>query len=76
MKCIKGKGGETYQVKAKEIEDLSGVIFLQDLLQGIFDESREGLRRVLQSVAHEVVKGSSLRRVTHEGARLTFLCRR
>lgn len=66
----------TYQVQTKEVEDLSGVIFLQDLLQGILDEAREGLRRVLQSIPHEVVQGGSLRRVAHQGARLTSPCRR
>lgn len=63
----------THQVKTQEVEDLPGVVLLQDLLEGVFDEAGEGLRRVLQGVAHEVVQGDALGRVAHQGAGLASL---
>lgn len=65
----------THQVQTQEVEDLPGVVLLQDLLERVFDEAGEGLRRVLQGVAHEVVEGDALGRVAHQGARLALLGR-
>lgn len=50
----------THQVQTQEVEDLPGVVLFQDLLEGVFDEAGEGLRRVLQGIAHEVVERDAL----------------
>ena len=59
-----------YQVETEEVEDLPGVILLQDLLEGLFDEAREALGGVLQGVAHEAVEWGALGGVAHQGALL------
>lgn len=69
----KNKQLPTHQVETQEVEDLSGVILLQDLFQGVFDESWKGLGCVLQGVTHEIVERCPFRGVTHQGALLTFL---
>lgn len=61
----------TYQVETQEVEDLPGVVLLQDLFEGLFDEARQRLRRVLQGVPHEVVQGRPFRRITHQRALLS-----
>lgn len=59
--CVLSSGLSTYQVETQEVEDLSGVVFLQDLFQRVFDEPWEGLRCVLQGVTHEVVQRGPFR---------------
>lgn len=65
----------TYQVETQEVEDLPGVVLLQDLFQGILDESWERLGRVLQGVAHEVVQRGPFRGISHQGPLLPLLGR-
>ena len=60
----------SYQVETEEVEDLPGVVLLQDLLQGLLDEAGEALGGVLQGVAHEVVERGALWGVAHQGALL------
>lgn len=62
----------THQIETEEVEDLPGVVLLQDLLQRVFDEAGQRLGRVLQGVAHEVVQRGPFRRVAHQGSLLTF----
>lgn len=66
----------THQVKTEEVEDLPGVVLLQYLFERVLDESGQGLGRVLQGVAHEVIQWGSLRGVAHQGPLLAFLRRR
>ena len=60
----------SYQVETEEVEDLPGVVLLQDLLQGLLDEAGQALGGVLQGVAHEVVEWRALGGVAHQGALL------
>lgn len=62
-----------HQVEAQEVEDLSGIVLLEDLLERVFDEARDRLRAVLQSVAHQVIQRSPFRGIAHQRALLSFL---